>query len=244
MTSAGAPADDPVRGMALVELVAVMDRLRSPGGCPWDAEQTHASLAPYLVEETYEALEAIDAVGSAQPGARAHLAEELGDVLLQVVFHARVAQEHPDEPFDIDTVATGIAAKLRRRHPHVFGDVVATTSQQVSSNWAAIKAAERAAAEPPSRAAGPESEPGVARALRGIPAGMPPLARAAQVVARVDRAGAGAAVTGAVDDSPGGRLLALVAELVRAGLDPDTELRAALRRVPGHLDDRTVGRTD
>jgi XTP/dITP diphosphohydrolase len=243
VTSAGAPADDPVRGMALVELVAVMDRLRSPGGCPWDAEQTHASLAPYLIEETYEALEAIDAVGSAQPGARAHLAEELGDVLLQVVFHARVAQEHPDEPFDIDTVADGITAKLRRRHPHVFGDVVATTPQQVSANWAAIKAAERAA-EPPSRAAGPEPETGVAGVLRGIPAGMPPLARAAQVVARVDRAGVGAAVAGAADDSPGGRLLALVAELVRAGLDPDTELRAALRRVPGHLDDRTVGRTD
>ena len=105
-------------GSALLDLVAVMDRLRSPGGCPWDAEQTHASLLPYLVEETYEAVEAIEA------GDRAHMAEELGDVLLQVVFHARVAQEDAQAPFDIDDVAAGIADKLRRRHPHVFGDVI------------------------------------------------------------------------------------------------------------------------
>jgi NTP pyrophosphatase (non-canonical NTP hydrolase) len=110
-------------GAALLELVAVMDRLRSPGGCPWDAEQTHQSLVPYLIEETYEAVEAIES------GDRAHMAEELGDVLLQVVFHARVAQEHPEAPFDIDDIAAGIAAKLRRRHPHVFGDVVAETPE-------------------------------------------------------------------------------------------------------------------
>lgn len=223
------------RGAALLDLVEVMDRLRSPGGCPWDAQQSHASLAPYLVEETYETLEAIDALAAGAAGARAHLAEELGDVLLQVVFHARVAQEHPDEPFDIDTVAAGIAAKLRRRHPHVFADVVATTAEQVAANWTQIKAAERA--EHP-------SGPGGAGPLRGIPAGMPPLARAAQVVARCQRADAADAVDAAADDSPGGRLLALVAEQVRAGIDPDTQLRAALARVVGNLGENRVGPTD
>lgn len=126
-------------GSALLDLVAVMDRLRSPGGCPWDAEQTHASLLPYLVEETYEAVEAIES------GDRAHMAEELGDVLLQVVFHARVAQEDAQAPFDIDDVAAGIADKLRRRHPHVFGDVIAETPEAVAANWSVIKAAEKAA---------------------------------------------------------------------------------------------------
>ncbi|HRW18415.1 MAG TPA: MazG family protein [Dermatophilaceae bacterium] len=125
-------------GAALLDLVAVMDRLRSPGGCPWDAEQTHATLAPYLLEESYETVEAIAS------GDRDHLVEELGDVLLQVVFHARVGQEHPEAPFDIDDVAAGIAAKLRRRHPHVFGDVVVGSAEEVSANWEQIKADERA----------------------------------------------------------------------------------------------------
>ncbi|MBB2923948.1 MazG family protein [Cellulomonas cellasea] len=111
MTAAGAgSAGDGVR-----ELVATMDRLRSPGGCPWDAQQTHASLVPYALEEAYEVAEAIEA------GSRADLREELGDLLLQVVFHARIAQEDPADPFDLDDVARGITAKLVRRHPHVFG---------------------------------------------------------------------------------------------------------------------------
>ncbi|WP_258724047.1 MazG family protein [Cellulomonas sp. NS3] len=102
-------------GDGVRDLVATMDRLRSPGGCPWDAQQTHASLVPYALEEAYEVAEAIEA------GDRADLREELGDLLLQVVFHARIAQEHPTEPFDLDDVARGITAKLVRRHPHVFG---------------------------------------------------------------------------------------------------------------------------
>ncbi|MEI2730717.1 MAG: MazG nucleotide pyrophosphohydrolase domain-containing protein [Dermatophilaceae bacterium] len=134
-------------GLRLLDVVAVMDRLRSPGGCPWDAQQTHASLRPYLLEEANEAAEAIDS------GDLAHLAEELGDVLLQVAFHARVGAEHPSEPFDIDDVAAGLVAKLVRRHPHVFGDVVADTPEQVAANWAEIKAAEQAA-----KAAGRTSE--------------------------------------------------------------------------------------
>jgi XTP/dITP diphosphohydrolase len=163
----GGPGPSVPSGAALLDLVAVMDRLRSPGGCPWDAEQTHASLVPYLVEETYEAVEAIES------GERDHMAEELGDVLLQVVFHARVAQEDEVAPFDIDDVAAGIAAKLRRRHPHVFGDVVADTPEAVAANWSVIKAAEKAAKGSGAAPPGP---------LHGIPAGMPPLAKAAAMV--------------------------------------------------------------
>ena len=201
-------------GRALLDLVAVMDRLRSPGGCPWDAEQTHASLLPYLIEETYEAVEAIES------GDRVHMAEELGDVLLQIVFHARVAQEDPEAPFDIDDVAAGIAAKLRRRHPHVFADVVADTPEEVAANWAAIKAAEKAA----------KGEDAAAGPLGGIPAGMPPLARAAHIVARLDQAGRGDLVDAAAEGAdPGARLLALVAEVVRRRDDPDSVLRATLR---------------
>ncbi len=217
---AGAPASSPTgRGEAVLDLVAVMDRLRSPGGCPWDAEQTHQSLLPYLVEETYEAVEAIES------GDRDHMAEELGDVLLQVVFHARVAQEHPEAPFDLDDVAAGIAAKLRRRHPHVFGDVVAETPEAVAANWSVIKAAEKAAK---AAAGGAESSGG--SALHGIPAGMPPLARAAQMVTRLDRAGRGDLVdAAAAGEDAGARLLALIVEVVRQRDDPDSVLRATLR---------------
>ena len=109
-------------GHAFLELVAVMDRLRSPGGCPWDARQTHRSLVEYLVEETYETVEAIETDD------RAGLREELGDLLLQVVFHARMAQENPKDPWDIDDVAEGIVAKLVTRHPHVFAGEVAGTA--------------------------------------------------------------------------------------------------------------------
>ena len=199
-------------GSALLDLVVVMDRLRSPGGCPWDAEQTHASLLPYLVEETYEAVEAIES------GDRAHMTEELGDVLLQVVFHARVAQEHAQAPFDIDDVAAGIADKLRRRHPHVFGDVIAETPEAVAANWSVIKAAEKAAKA--ATGSGPAAGVG----------GMPPLARAAQMVARLDRAGRGDLVDAAASRADAGaRLLALVAEVVRQRDDPDSVLRATLR---------------
>ena len=115
-----AAADDEVAppGSALLDVVAVMDRLRGPGGCPWDAEQTHTSLTRYLVEETYEVLDAVEALDGT-PGPETDLTDELGDVLLQVVFHARVAAERG--AFDVDDVARALSAKLRRRHPHVFG---------------------------------------------------------------------------------------------------------------------------
>lgn len=117
-------------------LVQVMDQLRSPGGCPWDAEQTHESLARYLLEETYEALEAMD------QGDLASLREELGDLLLQIVFHARIAQE-TDPNFSLDEIAQGVVDKLVRRHPHVFTDLVVTSNAELEANWAKIKSEEK-----------------------------------------------------------------------------------------------------
>ncbi len=117
------------RGARILELVEVMDRLRSPGGCPWDARQTHRSLVEYLVEEAYETLEAIET--DDDDGLR----EELGDLLLQVVFHARIGQENPENAWDIDDVAGGIVDKLIRRHPHVFGGTDALSAEQVETNW-------------------------------------------------------------------------------------------------------------
>ena len=123
------------------ELVAVMSRLRAPGGCPWDREQTYASLAPYLLEETYEAFDAIQE--AAETGDTANLREELGDVLLQVVFHSTIATEKGD--FTIDEVVSGVTNKLVLRHPHVFGDKTLKTAADVLSNWDELKKAERAA---------------------------------------------------------------------------------------------------
>ena len=204
--SGGGPRRPDLEGVA--DLVAVMDALRSPGGCPWDAEQTHASLAPYAIEEAYELAEAVD------DGDRAHLREELGDLLLQVVFHARVAQDDPDDAFDLDDVARGIADKMRRRHPHVFADGDARTPAQVEARWDAIKAEEK-----PQRS-GP---------LDGIPAGMPGLERAAKVVARLERAGRLDAARRAADaDDLGARMLGLVIEARDAGIDPSSALRATL----------------
>jgi XTP/dITP diphosphohydrolase len=117
-------------------LVEVMDQLRSPGGCPWDAEQTHQSLARYLLEETYEVLEAMDS------GEVPALKEELGDLLLQVVFHARIAAE-ADSSFTLDAVAAGVVEKLERRHPHVFTELVLTTNEELEENWAKIKRQEK-----------------------------------------------------------------------------------------------------
>ncbi len=127
------------KGTKLLRLAAVMDRLRDPGGCPWDREQDHRTLARYAVEEVYELLEAIEA------GDTRAIAEELGDVLLQVVFHARIAEDDAtDDPgFNIDDVAQGIADKLVARHPHVFSDVSVADADEVVANWEALKAAEK-----------------------------------------------------------------------------------------------------
>lgn len=223
MTAADGPAD-PLR-----ELVAVMDRLRSPGGCPWDAQQTHASLVPYLLEEAHELAEAVD------EGDRAGLREELGDVLLQVVFHARVAAEHPDDPFDVDDVARDLVAKLVHRHPHVFAGVD-TPAERLHAQWDAIKKAEKHRDS----------------ALDGIPGALPALARAQKVAARAGRAGldvpaaaalasravpAGAAADqrtvgdGPVEVGYGARLLALALQAHAEGVDAEGELRRATARL-------------
>jgi XTP/dITP diphosphohydrolase len=205
-------------GGELLTLVSVMDTLRR--NCPWDARQTHESLAPYLLEESYEALDALES------GDRAALREELGDVLLQVMFHARVAAERSDGTgFTVDDVADGIVTKLVRRHPHVFGSVTVAGADDVTRNWDAIKAAERA-----ERATGDRP----ASALDGVPLGQPALALAAQLQGRAERAGLppDLAVPGGPDEGSrlGAELFELVAEARQAGLDPELELRAAARR--------------
>ena len=168
-------------GGRLLDLVATMDALRTD--CPWDAKQTHRSLAPHLIEESYEMLEALEA-GDAQA-----LRDELGDVLLQVVFHARIASEREDGTrFTIDDVADAIVGKLVRRHPHVFGNVRVAGADEVRANWAAIKAAEREEKH---------GRPG--SALDGIPFGQPALSLAAQLQARAAEAGAPAGLAGPGD---------------------------------------------
>jgi tetrapyrrole methylase family protein / MazG family protein len=162
------------------ELVATMARLRGPGGCPWDREQTHRSLRPYLLEETYEALDAIDS-GSPQ-----QLCQELGDLLLQVVFHAQMAKEAG--AFTIDDVVAGLVDKLVRRHPHVFGDVTVEGSGEVLANWASIKAQER------SEGRHGDADPGTPEhtrpsALDGLPRGLPALALAQRLQERAAETG-------------------------------------------------------
>ncbi|MGL4175865.1 MAG: MazG nucleotide pyrophosphohydrolase domain-containing protein, partial [Dermatophilaceae bacterium] len=169
-----------VPGARLLDVVAAMDRLRSPGGCPWDAEQTHESLVPYLIEEAHEVIAAIEG------GDRAHLAEELGDVLLQVVFHARVAEDAADGTFDVDTVAGLLVEKLVRRHPHVFADGDASTPDEVEQEWERIKGQEKAVREPGrsdggAGAAADGEAPAGAELLHGIPPTLPVELTAAKV---------------------------------------------------------------
>ena len=156
-------AATPATIAALSELVAVVAQLRNPqGGCPWDLEQTHASLVPHVLEEAHEVADAI------RHGDDAHLSEELGDLLLQVVLHAQIAQE--ERRFDLTSIARGITAKLVRRHPHVFGDAQASDSAAVKANWEAIKAMERAAAQPSGAAAVTPLSDHLAEKVRGQPA--------------------------------------------------------------------------
>ena len=199
-------------GARLLDLVAVMDRLRSPGGCPWDAKQTHESLVTYLLEETYETVEVIEA------GDLVGLKEELGDLLLQVVFHARLGQEHPEEPWSIDDVAGGVVDKLVRRHPHVFGDVRAATAEDVEANWDALKAAEKSRTS----------------AVDGVPLAQPALALAAKLMSRAEKAGLQVDVpepdVGVTPQDFGDLLLGVVSTARRLHVDPEAELRAAARR--------------
>ncbi|SFP39635.1 XTP/dITP diphosphohydrolase [Amycolatopsis arida] len=191
----------------LVRAAEVMDRLRSPGGCPWDAAQTHASLRQYLVEETYELLEAIE------EGDRAALCEELGDVLLQVLFHARVAAEDAADPFDIDEVARALVDKLVGRHPHVFGEGEAVHSaEHQQARWEELKQTEKQR----------ES------ILDGVATGQPAAALAGKLGQRTGRAGL------PFDLFPepvneGAKLFRLAAAARRAGVDPEGALRAVAK---------------
>ena len=167
-------------GAHFIDLVATMDRLRVQ--CPWDARQTHASLAPHLLEESYEAVEALEA------GDQRALREELGDVLMQPVFHARIAAERDDGTgYTIDDVADGIAAKLVRRHPHVFGDVTVSGADEVTQNWDEIKKREKA--DQAERSGVPAVGQPAPSALDGVPFGQPALALAAALQRRAARAG-------------------------------------------------------
>jgi XTP/dITP diphosphohydrolase len=191
----------------LERAVEVMDRLRSPGGCPWDAAQTHQSLARYLLEEAYEVLEAIETDDVAL------LREELGDLLLQVLFHARLAQERRDgQAFSIEDVAGDLVAKLVRRHPHVFAEADAPDAHAVNENWERQKIAEK----------------GRKSAADGVPLAQPALALAAKLISRASRAGLSPSF--AAEDEVGARLFAVVEDAVAVGVDPESALRRTTRR--------------
>lgn len=197
------PASYDLPGARLLDLVQVMDRIRRE--CPWSSRQTHEGLAKYAIEEAYELVEAIE------DGDREELREELGDVLLQVVFHARIAEEDAEEPFSVDDVAGGIVAKLIHRHPHVFGEESASTPEEVKAHWLRTKAEEKRRAS----------------VTEGVPVGQPGLALAAKLASRAR--GAGLAVPLPTGEGVGYELLALAASAEAAGVDPEAALRAAAR---------------
>jgi len=218
-TGGARPIDPPAAGAAFAELVKLMARLRGPEGCPWDREQTHQSISLNLLEESYETVEAIDL------GDLDHLAEELGDVLLQVVFHAQMAAESGD--FDIVRVVEELMAKLIHRHPHVFGDKDARTAAEVLANWEAIKKVEK----------------GREHMGEGIPKGLPALVYAHKVLRRL--AGAGTKYEGSAmrlielaeamgagpSEKLAGELLFEAAALAKvSSIDPEAALRKEAKR--------------
>nr|WP_236778954.1 MazG family protein [Agromyces seonyuensis] len=196
----------------MAEVVRTVAVLRGPGGCPWDGEQTHASLVRYLVEECFELVEAIE---SGDPEA---MLEELGDVLYQVLFHADLASATPGAGFDVDDVARRLNAKLVSRHPHVFGDREASSAEEVVAFWDDLKAAEK---------------PHRTSILDGVPMGMPALALADKVLGKAAKADVHVepAAVPATEEALGAELLALVSGAREAGLDPERALRAAIRGV-------------
>ncbi|MFD8199024.1 MazG family protein, partial [Streptomyces sp. NPDC059701] len=197
------PASYDLPGARLLDLVQVMDRIRVE--CPWSSQRTHQGLAKYAIEEAYELVEAIE------DGDRDELREELGDVLLQVVFHARIAEEDPEAPFSVDDVAATIVAKLIHRHPHVFGDETATTPEEVREHWLRTKAVEKRRTS----------------VTEGVPLGQPGLALAAKLASRVRTAGLRVPLP--TGEGVGYDLLALAARAESEGTDPEAALRAAAR---------------
>jgi XTP/dITP diphosphohydrolase len=206
-----------VPGARLLDLVTVMDRLRSPGGCPWDAEQTHRSLSPYLLEETYETLEAIESDDADA------LREELGDVLLQVVFHARLGEESRDRAWSIDDVAAQVVDKLISRHPHVFAGATVDDAAHVEANWQRLKAAEK----------------GRTSVLDGVPAALPALALADKYLGRASNGGVDVEVDepelplDLTSEQLGALLLGIVFAARRRGLDAEAALRESARHFAG-----------
>ncbi|TBN57432.1 MazG family protein [Glaciihabitans arcticus] len=203
----------------LDELITTLELLRAPGGCPWDREQTHASLVQYLIEETHELVDAIES------GSDAELVEELGDVLYQVLFHADIAREAGR--FTLEDVATHMTQKMVGRHPHIFGDATADTAADVVEVWEERKKIEK---------------PGRTSVLDGIPQGMPSLALADKVLGRAVKAGLisadeadVAAIPVADEDELGGLLLAIVSSAKANGLDAERALRTTLRELQGEI---------
>jgi len=197
----------------LQRLVEVMDRLRSPGGCSWDAEQTHQSLIKYLLEESYEFIDAIETDD------RAGMREELGDVLLQVYFHSRIAQDHPTDPFSIEDVAGAIADKLIGRHPHVFENLEVSGTDEIIENWEAIKAREK----------------GRTSATDGIAMSQPALPLVAKILYRAEKYNVNLNLDSyssnqkATEDSVGEALASVIAWAHENGIDPENALRAKAR---------------
>lgn len=204
----------------LIRLLEVMDRLRSPGGCPWDAEQTHKSLIKYLLEESYEFVDAIDSDD------REAMREELGDILLQVYFHSRIAQEHPTDPFSIEDVARGIADKLIRRHPHVFGETEINSNDELLANWERIKAEEK----------------GRKSATDGVALAQPALSLLTKLIYRAEKNGIELALPSAVMDNEvpteiaiGDALVAAVVAAIKYGIEPEDLLRSRAREISDEI---------
>ena len=200
----------------LIRLREVMDKLRSPGGCPWDAEQDHSSLLKYLLEESYEFIESVE------NNDRAAMQEELGDLLLQVYFHSRMAEEDAKQPFNIEDVAKSVADKLIRRHPHVFAGEVVDSSADVLENWEKQKA----------------SEKGRTSAIDGVPLAQPALPLATKVLYRLKKLNYDLAVSEPIklkddvdQDQFGQILLGLITQAVDKGLDPEAALRGATKEL-------------
>jgi XTP/dITP diphosphohydrolase len=191
-----------------------MDKLRSPGGCPWDAEQDHVTLLKFLLEESYEFIEAVE------ENDRDAMQEELGDLLLQVYFHSRMAEEDKEQPFDIEDVAKGVADKLIRRHPHVFSDTVVGSSSEVLENWEAQKTVEK----------------GRTSAIDGVPLSQPALTLASKLLYRASKSNYKLPIAepvklpdGIDQDQFGELLLGLISQAVEKGLDPEAALRGAAK---------------
>ena len=202
-------------GSELQRLVEVMDRLRSPGGCPWDAEQTHESLVKYLLEESYEFIDSIDAKD------REGMREELGDVLLQVYFHSRIAQDHPTDPFSIEDVARAIADKLIRRHPHVFEGLQVSGTEEIIDNWEEIKAKEK----------------GRTSALDGVALAQPALPLVEKLLYRAEKYKVNIELTKyqsnkpATEESVGEALASIIAWARDNEIDPENALRLYGRQI-------------